>query len=240
MLSLGQIQRLPRRVVLEISREMPGVGAPGKVLFPLMLAFVMVLASGARQPARADALTPLAAVRGAIDQTVGVLHDQAAPLEERRRDLRQLAESNLDLAQMARVALGPHWEQLSEAQRAEFVPLFAAFIESAYLDQIQDYARLRIDVSTQSLSDPQHARVSATVVQPDEAPLPITFMLERAGNRWLVYDVAVGDISMVGNYRQQFDRVIRSRGVDELMARLKQKQARLTALLGQPAVSSKH
>ncbi len=209
----------------------------GRPIFPLAfaLACMALLAPATRPAALADVVTPLAAVRGAIDQTVGILHDRATPLERRRRELRELAESNLDLTRMARTALGPHWDELSEAQRAEFVPLFAAFIESAYLDQIQDYAKLRIDVSAENLSDPTHARVSATVLQPDEAPLPVTFMLENDGHRWLVYDVAVGDISMVGNYRQQFDRVIRSQGIAELMERLKQKQARLAALLGQPA-----
>jgi phospholipid transport system substrate-binding protein len=214
------------------------MGRAATLALALALAFALLLTSGRSAAALADVVTPLAAVRGAIDQTVGILHDQQAPLEERRRELRQLAERNLDLARMARVALGTHWDQLGDAQRTEFVSLFAAFIEAAYLDQIQDYAKLRIDVSAESFGDPHHARVSATVLQPGEAPLPITFMLENTDHRWLVYDVAVSDISMVENYRAQFDRVIRSHGIAELMERLRQKQAQLAALLGQPAAAA--
>jgi phospholipid transport system substrate-binding protein len=177
--------------------------------------------------------TPLAAVKGAIDQTISILHSQQIPIEQRRRELRDLAEANLDLARMARGALGNHWSQLTPDQRDHVVPLFAAFIETAYLDQIQDYVKLNIDVASGSISGPNHARVSATVVQPGEGPVPIVFMLERQNGKWSVYDVDVEGISMVGNYRAQFDRVIRSGGIHQLMEKLKEKQAKLDTLLGQ-------
>lgn len=221
------------------SRSTPKAPAGGRVMLMLgvVLAFTPVLTLGTCAGAFADMATPLAAVRSSIDQTVRILHDQQMPVEQRRRELRELAERNLDLARMARAALGDKWSQLSESQRAEFVPLFAAFIEAAYLDQIQDYAKLRIDVSTESLADPDHARVSATVLQPGEEPIPIIFMLENSEHRWIVYDVAVSDISMVDNYRAQFERVIRSQGIGALMVRLKQKRAQLEALLGQPSAA---
>lgn len=225
------------------SRSTPKAPAGGRVMLILgaVLAFTPVLTLAMCAGALADTMTPLATVRSAIDRTIAILHDQQTPVEQRRRELRELAERNLDLARMARAALGAHWDELSDAQRAEVVPLFAAFIEAAYLDQIQDYAKLRIDVSTESLADPGHARVSATVLQPGEDPIPIVFMLENSEHRWIVYDVAVSDIGMVENYRAQFDRVIRSQGIGALMARLKQKRAQLEALLGAPGdAGSKH
>ncbi len=183
--------------------------------------------------------TPLGAVKSAIDKAMEVLGNQRMPIEQRRRDLRQIAESNLDLARMARGAMGAHWDQLSPAERTQYVHLFAAFIETAYLDQIQDYVKLRIDVSGEKLDDPSHALVFATVLQPGEPPMPITFVLEKKGARWMVYDVDVEHISMVENYRVQFDRVIREDGVKNLMSRLRRKQAQLEALLGQTTADGK-
>ena len=224
------------------SRSAPRIriGAGSILALPVILVFALTLTLARCATALAEVATPLGSVKGAIDKTVEILHDDQTPLEQRRRELRELAQRNLDLSRMARVALGPHWEQLSEAQRTEFVSLFAAFIETAYLDQIQDYAKLRIDVSTQSFHDRDHAQVSATVFQPGEAPMPITFMLENRDQRWLVYDVDVASISMVANYRAQFDRVIRDQGIGELMDRLRRKQAQLAGLLGQPTVDNNH
>jgi phospholipid transport system substrate-binding protein len=177
---------------------------------------------------------PLASVKDSIAQTVAILHNTQMPVDERRRQLHELAARNLDLARMAQESMGNHWYQIEPSQRDEFVKLFDAFIEAAYLERIQDYANLNIDVSSEKLVDADHAEVSATVIEPGEEPTPIIFMMERDGNsHWMVYDVMVEGVSMVGNYRAQFDRVIRDRGFDPLMETLRAKQARLAALLGE-------
>jgi phospholipid transport system substrate-binding protein len=197
------------------------------------IAAVLALSLFAAAASAASEETPLAAVRGAIDQAISILHDRQMPVEQRRRELRQLAEANLDLARMAKGALGDHWSELTPGQRDRIVALFAAFIETAYLDQIQDYVKLNINVASGSISGPNDARVSATVVQPGEGPTPIVFVLERQTGKWIVYDVDVEGISMVENYRAQFDRVIRIGGIPQLMAKLKEKETKLNLLLGQ-------
>ena len=77
-----------------------------------------------------------------------------------------------------------------------------------------------------------NAVVNATVLQPGEDPIDVKFLLERAPSGWLVYDVVVDDIGMVENYRAQFDRIIRTRGLSRLEAELRIKQAKLDAMLG--------
>jgi len=188
---------------------------------------------GIPQSARASSATPLSEVKATVDRSVAILHDQAMSVEQRRRELQQLAENHLDLAKMARGSLGDHWNELTPAERNEYVSLFAAFIEDAYLVQIQDYAKLNIDVTRETFTAPGYAQVSATVLQPHEEPLPIVFMLERNGNEWIVYDVSVEDVSMVENYHAQFDHVIRSQGMPQLLNELRQKKIRLAALVGQ-------
>jgi phospholipid transport system substrate-binding protein len=76
--------------------------------------------------------------------------------------------------------------------------------------------------------------VDAPVIKPHEDDLPITFMLKRRGNDWIVYDVEVEDVSMVENYRTQFDRVIRQQGLGQLLSDLRAKQKQLAALVGKP------
>jgi phospholipid transport system substrate-binding protein len=212
------------------------------VTLALVLGCALAIAPAGCAATRADAATatPLGAVKSALDKAIKILGDQQMPIAQRRRELRQIAEGNLDLTRMAQAAMGVHWDQLSPAERTQYVPLFAAFIETAYLDQIQDYVKLRIEVSGEKLGGPRHALVFATVLQPDQPPIPITFVLENRGDHWLVYDVQVEDISMVENYRAQFDRVIREHGIKYLMSRLKQKQAQLEALLGQTTADSRH
>jgi len=181
---------------------------------------LLPLAFGSRPvgAALADASTPAGAVTSAIDDAIAILHNIGMPVEQRRRELRALAQQNLDLAKMAEGVLGTHWVEMTPAQQQEFVPLFEAFIEAAYLGEIQEYAKLKIEVGAQTREGADRARVDATVLQPGEDPIEITFMLERAPRGWLMYDVVVDDIGMVENYRAQFDRVIRTRGLFRLEA----------------------
>jgi phospholipid transport system substrate-binding protein len=135
---------------------------------------------------------------------------------------------------MARGSLGDHWNEITPAEHDEFVSLFRAFIEAAYLTQIQDYVELNIDVSKERVASPDYALVDATVRQPHEDDLPLTFMLERRGDDWIVYDVEVDDVSMVANYRAQFNRVIKRQGLAQLLDDLRVKQKQLAALIGKP------
>jgi phospholipid transport system substrate-binding protein len=181
----------------------------------------------------AQTATPLGQVKTTLNAVLAILHNQKAPLTERRRALLHLAESNLDLATMARGSLGNHWTELTSQQRADFVPLFGSFIEAAYLAQIQEYVNLNIKVGNARAVAADYSEVDATVVQPHEDDLPITFLLERRGDAWLVYDVRVEGVSMVENYRAQFDRVIREQGLPALMNDLRQKRQGLIDLIGQ-------
>jgi phospholipid transport system substrate-binding protein len=179
-----------------------------------------------------ESASPRAAVVSAIDDAVSILHNTSMPVEQRRRELRALAQRDLDLARMSAEVLGKHWVEMTPAQQHQFVPLFEAFIESAYLGEIQQYSKLKIQVGAAKSQGPDYASVDATVLQPGEDPMDIKFLLEHTPGGWLMYDVVVDDIGMVENYRAQFDRVIRTRGLSRLEAELRIKQAKLDALLG--------
>lgn len=191
----------------------------------------IVLVPGARAFAERTA-DPLAATRATVDAAIGILHETQTPLDQRRRALLALASHKLDLSRMAHGSLGSEWDSLTPAQQNTFVPLFSAFIEEAYLNKIQEYAKLKIELGSETFSDPDHARVNATVIQPGDDDIPIAFMLEREADGWMIYDVAVEDVSMVENYHAQFQRVIRSGGITRLMTIMRAKQDALAETLG--------
>jgi phospholipid transport system substrate-binding protein len=181
---------------------------------------------------------PARETRTMVRQVLAIMHNTGMSPEQRRRELIGVAESKFDLATMARGALGSHWNELSPAQRERFVSLFAAFIEDAYFDKIQDYASLHISVNGENFADRNHASVNASVAQPGQDEIAITFKLELRGTDWAVYDVVIEDVGMIENYRAQFDRVIRTYGIARLMTDLENKQSQLGARLGDRRGSS--
>jgi phospholipid transport system substrate-binding protein len=193
---------------------------------------LLLLLSGGRLFADVAAHDPASETHAMVVDAVAILHNKSISPDQRRREVMKLADSKLDFARMARGSLGPHWSELTPAQRDRFVALFKGFFEAAYLNKIQDYSNLDIQVSNATFTGPDYARVDASVVQPGKDNVPITFMLARRGNDWRVYDVEIENVGMIENYRAQFDRIIRAHGISQLMSDLQAKQAQLGAGLG--------
>ena len=112
-------------------------------------------------------------VKTELSEALAILHNRQMPEAQRCRALQQLAERNLDLQRMARASLGDHWNEITPPERDQFVALFTAFIEEAYLTRIQDYVELNIDVGKARLLRPDYAEVDGTVIQANQEALPI-------------------------------------------------------------------
>jgi phospholipid transport system substrate-binding protein len=176
--------------------------------------------------------TPLDTVNQVINKSLPVLRDKHTPVPQRRRQLRDLLERHFDFADMSRIALGYHWRELSPTQRAQFTQLFTAFIENAYLSKIQDYSGQDVAVLGQNSEGEGFARVRSQIIQPGKQPIKVDYLLRNMDGDWKIYDVTVDAISIVANYRNQFNRVINDQGFAKLMADMKAKQQQLQASMG--------
>ncbi len=199
----------------------------------LMLAAIVTRPSGAADAAAAAAGDPTALVKSVIDQASAVVRETAVPAAERNRKLRAIAEANFDFSDMARTALGYHWRDLTPAQRAEFIPLFTSFMENVYLSKMQDYgvAKIRQDINTtnvsftgQELQGADYAEVHSSALLKDRPqPVKVDYLLKRDAGGWKIYDLEIDAISVMANYRNQFNRVINDNGYPALVSLLRQK-----------------
>jgi len=187
-----------------------------------VLALAMVLAVGAAAPAAAG--TPTDQVREYTDAVIKVLEDPALRSDdkrpERRAAVRKIAADIFDVQETARRALGPHWQQRTPQQRDEFVHLFAELLEQTYISKIDLFGGERLRFTEEKL-DGDNAIVRAKVLTRQQTEVPVEARMLRKGDRWLVYDILIENISLIGNYRAQFDRIIRTSSYDDLVKRLR-------------------
>lgn len=172
---------------------------------------------------------PLDTTRQFVDQALHILADKQTPVAQRSAQLRQLLEPNFDFTEMSRSALGYHWKQLSPEQRANFTNTFKSFIESAYSSKINEYSGQKVDFVKQTSLGSGYAQVFTNIVQTGKNPIAVNYLLEQKGGGWKVYDVTVDNISIIANYRNQFNRVINENGFDKLLADLKSKEQQINA-----------
>jgi phospholipid transport system substrate-binding protein len=190
-----------------------------------MVALVIGLVLLAAGPVQA--MTPTETVQTQVEaalRTVGQAPGgtpEAA--EQRRNEIRRVADALFDFPEMSRRALGRHWAGRSRAERDEFMKLFADLMARAYLGKIDRYAGESITYVGERV-DGDVATVDSRVVTAKKSEVPIEYRLRRVGDRWAAYDVVIENVSLVGTYRSQFDRIIQTGSFAELVKRMRQKE----------------
>jgi len=181
----------------------------------LLTAAALLLAA---VPAWAGA--PTDNVKEYTDAVVKVLEDQSLKASDRRAAVRKLAVEAFDVQETARRALGPHWQQRTPSEREEFVGLFADLLERTYIAKIDLYGGERLKFTDEKV-DGDIATVRGKVTTKQGTEVPVEARMHKRGERWLIYDVAIENISLISNYRAQFDRIIRTSSYGELVKRLR-------------------
>ena len=173
-------------------------------------------------PALADA--PAAQLRASIDEVIKSLEDPGlrseASGDKRRAAIRRAASNIFDFGEAARRSLGRHWSSLPDTDRQEFVALFTDLLERAYVGRIEQYSGERI-VYAGDLVDGDAATVKTRLVTRKGTEIPIDYRMLRRADRWLVYDVLVEGLSLVANYRSQFNKIIETSSYQDLVKRMK-------------------
>ena len=186
-----------------------------------------ILAAALWHAAPAAAGTPTEDLKRQTDQVLQVLRTPSLTPQARRAAVRDLALETFDLTETARRALGAHWQGRTPAQREEFVRVFRDLLEQTYVARIDEYGGERLEYISEKV-DGDAAVVRAQIVTKSGASVPVESRLNQRGGRWLVYDVLIENVSLVGNYRSQFDRIIRTSSFDDLVRRLKERVAELS------------
>ena len=170
--------------------------------------------------AQAWAGSPTDQARQYTDQVVKVLQEPALKMTERQAAVRKVAIEIFDVSETARRALGRHWQARTPREREEFSRLFAELLESTYIAKIDLYGGEQLKYVGESI-DGDFATVRATILRRQGAEVPVDARMLRRGERWYIYDISVQGISLVNNYRSQFDRIIRTSSYEELVRRLR-------------------
>ena len=195
------------------------------VFVALFLLFFSVL-----PPSRSSAGAPTEQIRTSVDKIQAILKNPQlkfpAKTKERREQLRQVVSSRFDFAEMARRSLGSQWRKLSPKEQEEFVRLFTDLLERAYIDRIEAYSDEKFAYIRENL-DKDYAEVMSRIVTNKGEEFSLNYKVHLVGSEWKVYDVVVENISLVNNYRSQFNRIITNSSYEELIRKMKEKQIEL-------------
>lgn len=195
----------------------------------LALALTLSLVWGATA---AVAGPPTDVVKSTIEEVLRILSDPAlkspAQKKHRRQLIKQAVDRHFDYEEMAKRSLGQPWRSLSRAQQSEFVQLFGELLEASYADKIERYTTEKVSYTSESL-DEDYAEVKTLILRANDR-IPMDYRLYKTDSNWKVYDVVIEGVSLVSNYRSQFNTIIRQSSYGELVQRLRTKVHELQQL----------
>jgi phospholipid transport system substrate-binding protein len=167
-------------------------------------------------------------IKQTTEQALTVLKDptlQQPDNRQKRLDrLWEIIVPRFDTQEMAKRGLGAPWQQISAEQRQEFVRLFGDLVKRSYQGTLMRYTS-----DTQFFYDQEHVEGDSAEVQTriqvpnQQKPFSVNYNLHRVGDQWLIYDIVVENVSLVRNYRNQFNRILNESSYDGLIQVLKKK-----------------
>jgi phospholipid transport system substrate-binding protein len=169
---------------------------------------------------------PTDQLRTQIDLVIKTVEELKAKPDDRRVALRKIANETFDFQEMSRRALARHWQARTPAERDEFVKLFADLLERAYVSRIEDYGGEKIAYNGDTVEG-EAAMVKTKIITKQGTDVPVDYRMLKRNERWLVYDVVIEGVSLINNYRNQFNKIIQTSSYQALVDRMKSKSGEL-------------
>ncbi|MDE3217883.1 MAG: ABC transporter substrate-binding protein [Nitrospirota bacterium] len=169
--------------------------------------------------------SPTEVVRSTLTEVFRILEDEKlkdpAKLIPRRRMLEEVIASHFDYTEMSKRALAANWAPLTASERVEFVELFKSFLSDRYADKVEGYSGQQVFYLSERIEG-NYAEVR-TELRSSKVEIPMDYRLHVKDGTWHAYDIIADGVSLVKNYRSQFDKIIRSDSYQELVRRLRER-----------------
>jgi phospholipid transport system substrate-binding protein len=161
-----------------------------------------------------------------VNNVLDVLRDPAlkpaSAKEAKKQKLRAIYDRMFNQVELSKRAMGRNWSKLNAAQQKEFVQLFRQVLEKAYIDKILAYTDEKIAFDKESMLSETQAEVQTKVVTSSKT-IPIYYRLILQNGAWGVYDVVIENVSLVQNYRTQFNEILAKNTPEQLLETLRKK-----------------
>jgi phospholipid transport system substrate-binding protein len=170
---------------------------------------------------------PTERVKNAADKVIDILKDPKlkGPAHEaqRRAKIMATAETVFDYGEMAKRSLAVFWRQRTPQEQKEFVKLFSDLLERSYINRIEGYTNEKVLYTGEKISG-NYATVDSKIITQRHEEIPVNYQLMMKNGNWWVYDIVIENVSLVNNYRIQFNKIIRSSSYAELLKKLQNKE----------------
>jgi phospholipid transport system substrate-binding protein len=183
---------------------------------PILFGLMMTLASMAIAAGNATE-----SVRTSVDAIIGILKDAGLDKPAKRDKIRVVIAERFDFRAMSQRTLATNWKKASKEEQQQFTELFAELIQDTYISRVEAYTNEEVKYPGEKVTDDR--AVVDTLIVTSSKEIPVTYRLYLKGDRWLVYDVNIEGVSLISNYRNSYQEIVKREGFTGLLAKMEEK-----------------
>jgi len=183
---------------------------------PILFGLMMTLASMAFAAGNATE-----SVRTSVDAIIGILKDAGLDKPAKRDKIRVVIAERFDFRAMSQRTLATNWKKASKEEQQQFIELFAELIQNTYIGRVEAYTNEEVKYPGEKVTNDR--AVVDTLIATSSKEIPVTYKLYLKGDRWLVYDVNIEGVSLISNYRNSYQEIVKREGLTGLLAKMEEK-----------------
>lgn len=160
-----------------------------------------------------------------IDKVLMILKDSKLEKSKKAEEIINLMNNVFDYSLMSRLSLGKDWNEITPAQKSEFVKLFTKKLKDSYIEKLDLYTDELVEVL--GIDQPKSNRIvlkTQLIGKEEKYEIDYKFYQEDGVDSWLIYDVDLLGVSIIQTYRKQFSGFLKDKTFDELLTFLKSKK----------------
>jgi phospholipid transport system substrate-binding protein len=183
---------------------------------PILFGFMMLLANTAFTAGNASD-----SVHMSVDAIIGILKDADLDKPAKREKIRVVISERFDFRAMSQRTLATNWRKASKEEQQRFVELFAELIQNTYIGRVEAYTNEEVKYPGEKITNDR--AVVDTLIVTSSKEIPVTYRLYLKDGRWLVYDVNIEGVSLISNYRNSYQEIVKREGFAGLLAKMEEK-----------------
>jgi len=165
-------------------------------------------------------------VKKVSDKIFSVISDKALQTPEMKEKKEQMIMDSVDGAfnweEFSSRSLARNWSQRTDGEKKEFISLFKQLIKRTYMEKSGQYSGGKVEFLEEKI-DGEYGVVKSQLVSSSGTKTSVDYRLMKKDGAWWVYDVYIENVSLISNYRSQFNVILNKSSFDELLKRLKEK-----------------
>lgn len=193
---------------------------------PVLQLFIMSCLAFFSVVAPCLAITPTETMQDTVNSILAILDDgdrsDEKVWEKQREGVSRIVSDKFDMREMAKRSLARYWKERTPVEQDDFAELFSELVKNTYIDRLRNFSSAKDGTSFDKEIVRGGKGLVPSVVWQNGQQISVVYKLYSKGDIWLVYDVVIENVSLVGNYRSQFAQVIQKDGYEALVRKVRE------------------